>query len=122
MKRPLILLYVFLCLAFVWLFLRNRDYTRKLDHSYTAHARTLEYVAAAQMALDDNSNKAVALASETLEEAQVLAAVFYSSNKIFQKDVMFIMEFNDERVLRSSELTSQQRTIFEKYMKESRSR
>lgn len=113
---------ILLCLVVASLFWRNRTIEQRLNQSYSAHAQTLEYVSAAQMALKDGRQKAVPLASDSLDDAQVSAAVFFSNNCVANKDVVFIMEYNDESIIQSNKLTPREKFVMEQYIKKTRSR
>ena len=104
----------------IWLVYQVETLKNALEGAYSAHADTLESVTAAQMALNDGREKAVPLASKSLDEARAISALYFSENNIFHKDIMFIMEYNDEEFSTSAYLDENKKHIIRKYLEKSR--
>jgi hypothetical protein len=115
-------LIISLSIAVIWLLISNQNTKKLLDESYSNHATTLEHVIAAQMALNDGRLEALPLASKSLNKAVSIAAIRFAKKRVFNGYVMFIIELKDEEILQSNELSDQEKSIFKKYLDETRSR
>jgi hypothetical protein len=113
-------LFISMCCMVIWLIYRLKATQSDLDAAYSAHAETLEYVIAAQLALKDGRPEAVPLANTSLDKSKAISALYFSKNKIFHKDIMFIMEFNNKELIESLHLDKKQKKIIHDYIEKSR--
>lgn len=119
-KKFTIVFWLSLCAFLIWLSFRLVSMRNELQAAYSAHAETLECIIAAQIALEDGRDEALSLVSDSLDEARVISALYFSENEIFHKDVMFIMEYDDEKLLKSHFIDEKQKQIISEYLEESR--
>jgi hypothetical protein len=120
MKKLITVLFLICLCATIWLIYQLKSTKADLEMAHSAHAHTLESVIAAQMALTDGREGAVSLASKSLDQARAISALYFSENNIFHKDVMFIMEYNDEEFSGSSYLNGNQKNSIQNYLEKSR--